>query len=359
MVLRCLEIFENACKSNRTYVDYKLFLDEFLKWTHKDYESLLLLSQNQLEELLQDYCIFQKKRAKNGEISPNSIPCFFNGIFKFLKVNRKTIDRELITQLYPDKEKLGGALAITTEQCKILLDSTGVRRDKALIHVFCATGSRPEAICDLQLKHVQPHKDDFFKVVLYSEDFRHEMITFLHPEASKALTDYFEWRKSKGEKLTPASFVIRSNRFDCLHVKPKAMSLSTIENIMYRIWENSGITRNKKGKRYDLASITSFRKRFDTILEFNHEVSMGATQYLMNHTGYMSGNHYRRPSVEQVFESYKKATLELMISAESRLKLKLTKNKQEESNKENIDFLEKKLVNVERLILKLQSVNSV
>ena len=151
---RCLVLFENSCKSKRTFDDYIKFLEKFLAWSHKDFDSLLLLPTKDLEELLQDYCIFQNKRAKNKEISPNSVPLFFNAIFKFLKVNRKKIDKESITQLYPDKAKLGGDLAISTEQCQILLESTGEKREKALVHVYSATGTRPEAICELQLKHL-------------------------------------------------------------------------------------------------------------------------------------------------------------------------------------------------------------
>ena len=121
---------------------------------------------------------------------------------------------------------------------------------------------------------------------------------------------------------------------------------------MFRLWRKSGIKRIKTGKRFDLASTTCFRKRFDTILEFNHEVSMGAAQYLMNHDGYMSGKHYRRPTVEQVFEVYKKASPQLMVSNELRLKLELEKS---ESKVGRIEFLERKLANVETLLLELKS----
>jgi len=76
----------------------------------------------------------------------------------------------------------------------------------------------------------------------------------------------------------------------------------------------------------------------------------------MNHDGYMSGKHYRRPTVEQIFQSYKKASSQLMISDELRLKLELEKNESEESSKDKrIDFLESKLRNVEILLLELQS----
>lgn len=63
---RCLLIFENSCKSVKTYKDYKDFLDVFLTWAHKDYESLLMMGQVEIEELLQDYCIYQKRRADSS-----------------------------------------------------------------------------------------------------------------------------------------------------------------------------------------------------------------------------------------------------------------------------------------------------
>ena len=352
--LRCFENFKERCQSEKTFHHYKKNLDYFLNFCHKDYDSLLLLPQNELEQVLQDFTIFLKRRVERGEISPNSVPVFLNGVFKFLKVNRKKFDKDLITELYPRRNKLGGELAITTEQCKIMLDSTGKKRDKALIHFYCATGARPEAICELQMKYVQHYQDGFFKVVLYAGDVS-EMFTFLHPEASKALTEYLEWRKTTVEVLTDESPVFRSNSYRARITEPKPMTMNVMESVMVRLWKYSGIKRVKTGKRYDLASTTSFRKRFDTILEFNHEVSMGATQYLMNHDGYMSGKHYRRPTVEQVFQAYEKASSQLMVSDELRLKLKLEK----ESSKANeVEFLKRKIANVETLLLELQSRNN-
>jgi len=343
--------FEMSCNSEKTLRDYRNNLNYFLKTTHKDSESLLMLTQSELEDELQEFCVFLIRRVERGEISPNSVPLFFNGIFKFLKVNRRKFDKDLITGMYPRRNKLGGGLAISTEQCKIMLNSTGEKRDKALIHFFCATGARPEAVCDLQLKHVESYQDGFFKVVLYAGDVS-EMFTFLHSEASQALTEYFEWRKSKGEVLTGDSPVFRSNSHLASITRPKSMSMMVMQSIMFRLWRKSGIKRIKTGKRFDLASTTCFRKRFDTILEFNHEVSMGASQYLMNHDGYLSGRHYRRPTVEQVFQAYKKASSQLMISDELRLKLELEKN---ESKVGKVELLERKLANVETLLLELQS----
>jgi len=182
------------------------------------------------------------------------------------------------------------------------------------------------------------------------------MISFLHPEASEALIEYLDWRKSKGEKLTSESYVFRANT----SWSKDKMSLSVMENVISRLWKKSRIKRNKIGRNYDVASTRGFRKRFDTILEMNPEVSMGVTQYFMDHSGYLSGKHYRRPTIEQLFESYRKACSELMINSEFKLHLEIEhKNKQLKENDskkdERISELERKLSNVEQLLVSLSS----
>jgi len=58
---RCLTVFEQSCKSKRTLRDYKMNLDYFLKFSHKDYDSLLLLPQIELDEYNRK--IIQRKYA--------------------------------------------------------------------------------------------------------------------------------------------------------------------------------------------------------------------------------------------------------------------------------------------------------
>jgi len=310
-----------------------------------------MVPPKELEDLLQDYCIFLRKRVDNKEISPNSVSTHFDPIFRFLKVNRVKIDREVVIEIFPEKIKLGGHDAITTEQLVKLVNATSEKRDKAIIHFFSATGARPEAVCELQLKHLTEYQDNFYKVVLYSDDFKHEMTTFLNPESVKVLKEYFEERKSKGEELSPNSFVFG------VHHKSGfcAMSYNGLENMMARIWKRSGIKRVKVGNRYNLASTTSIRKRFDTILEMNPDVSVGIIQYLMDHTGYLSGTHYRRPTEKDIFKVYRFVSAELMISNELRMELQLKQKEDEihesDSQKDGkIRELEKRLENTDNML---------
>ena len=139
MESRYIQIFQSSCKSKATYKSFLNFLDTFLKWSKNDYESLLELDVTELENKLQDYVMYLKRRVDDGELSPNSIPDIMVAIFKFLKCNRKKIDRDVITQLYPDKVKMGGDRAITDNEIRQLLDYSD-KRDTAIIQILAITG---------------------------------------------------------------------------------------------------------------------------------------------------------------------------------------------------------------------------
>ena len=328
MESRCLNIFESACRTKATFKTFRNFLDTFLKWSNYDYESLLALQTIDLENRLVDYVMYLKRRVKDGELSPNSIPDIMIAIFKFLKCNRKKIDRDLIKEHYPDKVKMGGDRAITDEEITQLLDF-GDKRDTAIIHIVSATGARPEAISELKMKHITKLEDGFTKLILYADDFKHEMITFLHPESTHAMNEYLEWRKRKGDKITDESYLFSTISKEYKNPSSR-LNVGNMQCTMHRLFQNAGIKRIKKGKRYDLATFTGFRKRFDTRLELNPQISLSAIQCLMDHTGYLSRN-YRKPTEEELLREYKKAFTSLIISNEWKLRLEL-----EESKKENI-----------------------
>ena len=350
---RCLILFEQSCKSKATWTHYKGFLDLFLKWAHKDHQSLLLLSKKELDDLLQDYVFYLKKRCDSKEFHPNSFSTVFNGIAKFLDINDKEYNKRKLNMLFPQRVKYGGEKAITTKQIQQVLESTGRKREKALVHVFCSTGARPDAIRNLQLKNVVPFKDGYWKVILYPGDL-HEMITFLHPEAVQSLEDYFDERKSNGEKLTSESYVFRSSRFIVTELKPHPLSLNALEALMNRLLQKSKIDRIKTGKRFDLATCTAMRKRFNTILERNSEISVPISQLLMDHTGYMD-RHYLKPTEEELFEEYTKAVPDLVIDNSIRLReenrIKEQKISELESDKDRrISDLESKMDQITSLL---------
>ncbi|MCH7967538.1 MAG: tyrosine-type recombinase/integrase [Thaumarchaeota archaeon] len=344
MESRCITIFENSCKTKSTFKSFLYFLDTYLKWSKYNYESLLELESTELENRLQDYVMYLKRRVDDGQLSPNTIPDILTAIFKFLKCNRKKFDRDVITQLYPDKIKLGGDRAITDDEIRQLLSFADIR-DTAIIHLVSATGARPEAISELKMKHVEKLEDGFTKLILYADDFKHETITFLHPEATHAYNQYIAWRKRKGDKITDQSYLFSTITNEKKNPSSR-LNVGNMQCTMHRLFQKAGIVRTKKGRRYDLATFTGFRKRFNTRLEMNSEISLSVIQCLMDHTGYLSRN-YRKPTEEELLNEYKKGVNSLMISNEWKLKQEL-----EEKKKENIVEKDKRISVLESTLKK-------
>jgi integrase len=354
MTLRCLDLFENSIKTKASSIFYNYHLNMFLKWTNLNHESLLALDSEKIEDTLQDYVMYLKRRVRDGELSPNSIADMVLGVFKFLKVNRKKFDKEIITQLYPERVKPQGDRAITDDEIRQLLEFGGIR-DKAIVHLVSATGARPEAICELKIKHITKLAEGFTKLILYADDFKHEMITFLHPEASHALEEFHKWRTEKGEKLTDESYVISNIQLRTGNLI-EYMTPTNLQGVMNRLFSKARIKRIKTGRRFDLATFTGFRKRFDTKLEMNPNISTGSIQCFMDHTGYLSG-HYRKPTEEELLREYKKAVSSLVLSKEWKLKLELHESKTEISvvKDKRIDDLESTVNHLEVMLYQLTS----
>lgn len=98
---RCLKLFESSCRAERTRKLYVKLLDSFLKWAEKDYESLLILSDSELQVVLEDYMMYCRKRY-----ATSSIRTIFASIEKFLFVNDRTVNKRKLMMFLPEKLKI-------------------------------------------------------------------------------------------------------------------------------------------------------------------------------------------------------------------------------------------------------------
>ncbi len=317
-------LFESACTTDATLSTYTSLLNQFLRWVHKDHESLLLLPDDQLNILLEDYVIFMKKRHPRSTIKVH-----LAAINKFLIINDRKVNSKKLAMFLPGESRPGGERAITTDEIQRMLSHVGTKRAKAIINLFAATGSRPEALCDLKIKHVEQMTDDCKSLILYA-DSTHEFTTFLHSEASKALDDYFEVRRQKGEYLRGESFVIGRDTFIVNEKKPRPVTVNALESSLTHAMNRAGIKRVKNGNRYDLAVCGGFRKRFDTIMKINPNISYAIAEKMMDHKIRMEG-HYFKPTKDELFTEYKKAIPELTIDDSTRKQIQLAKVLEEKS----------------------------
>jgi len=322
---RCLELFLDSCKNNATRETYTNHFNAFLKHVGKDPQSLLMLADSELNIILEDYVRFC---SRNDRYSVSSIRGIFAAIDKFLFMNDRTMNKKKLMMFLPEQKKTSQR-AITTEEILLLLLVSANPRSKAIVHLFCATGCRPEGMADLKMKDLEFMIDDFTGILFYSGD-NHELQSFCHPEATAALNDYLDTRKQKGEELTPETYVF--SKVNCIGDEQGRMLGVGIGSVMEHLMKTSGMKRVKQSnKRNDVPVCNGFRNRFNTIIKMlsdKNTISYAIAEKFMDHTLGVEAS-YLFPTKEALLKEYKKAVPQLVVSKETRLMLE-NENKQKQ-----------------------------
>ena len=215
-------------------------------------------------------------------------------------------------------------------------------RTKAIILVLASTGIRIRAIIELKIEDLVMISDyHLYQVRVYS-DSNQRYLTFMTPEAAKAIDVYLKYRERCGEKLIPKSPLFRDqfDREDVVSIHDvKPLKLRTVERLVSRTVEKSGIRtveritelHSEKGKiRKNVKLTAGFRKFFDTQLIYA-KVEPRTKELFMGHSIGLD-DHYFTPVDTYVLQEYLKAVDNLTINEENRLLIKLddlTKKKDE------------------------------
>jgi len=334
---RCILLFENCIKSDFTLRTYNSCLRQFVKYYKlKDIASILKISDDDLQIMLEDYLFYMKKKVK-----VSSIRNFFAAVELFLMVNdRGKINFRKLHKMFPEDKNRSGKHAWTTKDIQIMLESTKSLRTKALIHLLASTGCRIGAVPDLKIKNLIDMPNNCMAVLFY-ESHKEEYWGFLTPEATQYMKFYLNKREKDGEQPDPDNPVFREN-YSMGIAKPKQCSYQNIRWLVHRTIANTGIVRKKDGKRFDIQTNHGFRKRFNTLLKLNKNINPAITEKLLSHKVHLD-DVYLTPTREDLFEEFKKAIPDLTINPAERQRQIIEKQRQE------ITELEKKQQKIERL----------
>ncbi len=333
---RCIDLFEGAIHSEATRKQYRYNLDKFLKFARiRSYDELLSLKDPAIQIMLEDYLFHLKKT-----ISPNSIPTTFAPLELFFSMNdRTTLNFKKIRKMFPQTVKKSGNGYYSTEDVKNMLKNCSDKRGRAITLVLNSTGCRIGVLSDLRMKHIDKI-EDCTSVIIY-QDSNDEYTTFLTPEASMALEEYFEERRKDGEIFEKESPVFRTS-YQFGSQKSNPLRYDAMQDVTDRILRNAEISRKKSGKRYNIQRNHGFRKRFNTILKQVPGLNSNVAEKLLGHKNGLDGVYFV-PTRDELFSEFKKAIPELTIDGTERLKIKL-----EESEKSNAE-LEKKADRIDEL----------
>ena len=342
---RSLLLFENGIKSKNTFEKYVYFVKRFIKFYHlKNYDSITQIESSKLQIMIEDYVMDLKKR-----VNPNSVPTYITPLETFFEINDLEIKWKKIHRLYPAKIKATGKKAYTTKDIQKMLQGESKKRNIALIHVLASSGIRKGAVPDLKIKHLTKMPENCYAVLVY-EDSTEEYYTFLTPEASNAVDVYLDDRRNAGELLDSSSPIFRKH-YQIGIQKVKPITSKSLDDNMEDIVNRANVRVKVSKNRYDKMLDHAFRKRFETILKLNKDIPVAVSEKLIGHSSYYDdrGNHiqlddnYVVPELEKLFDFFKLAIPELIISDQVRNSIKI--QKLEDDNTE----LEKKTIMIKEL----------
>ena len=347
---RSIILFHSAIKSKKTQHNYDLFLEQFKKYfIIKDFDSLLSIDSKELQKMVEDYVLYHRSQDKSYGLI-NGMVC---SLSLFFSMNDRTLNWQKIKKMLPERTKPTGDKPYTTEQIRQILKNTTNLKFRAMINFMASSGVRIGSFEEMRMKDLENFKDGCKSVKVYA-DSREEYYTFIHAEAIQALEDYFESRKKKGEKITSDSWVF-SKAHDPTKPSPSINSTSSLSRFI-----NRALSRTRTKKRFDTMASHGFRKRFATVLKSNKEINLSISEKLMGHsTTVKLDNCYFKPTLDVMFDEYRKAIPDLVIDESVKLKLEL-QNKDEklaslESKDKRIEDLENVLAKV---VLNLNELKS-
>lgn len=351
--------FIRGCKTKHTMYNYTNFLRNFMEFlfdnrkisTSESFDELASFDSEKITDCMEEWVVYLGEEHK-----PNSIQVMIAGPNLFFIMNRITWHKDTVHRLVKREDDEDHSKPITTSEIAEMLGNTGNVRDKALIHFFASTGVRPGALIDpiLRIKHLKhmanpsdPTELEWCYAVHIYDSSKENYWAFLTPEAAKSLKNYINYRRIKGESITPNSILFSNIRRGPL-TDNQARSL--INNLM----DKSGTKRTKYGKRFDKPVIYMFRKRFNGILKMNNNVNYNIAEKLMGHKRGLDGA-YLKPTIEECFTEFVKAIPDLTISDRERHKIETAKDKKKieelaEANKKLVKRQDEAIKDLQRRI---------
>ena len=333
-------MFSEAIKCEATKQSYQYGLNGFLKFHNIRSQDVLVLDHSEIQIMVEDYVFSMKKRNVNR----NTIRAYLAGLKLFLDLNDVMINWVKIKKFMPESVKKSGQKAYTNEDVRELLSTSVNKKYRALVHVLASSGMRIGAIRELRFRDLEDMPHGCKSVLVYA-DTKDEYLTFISPEAIKALDEYHDERKLKGDKINSESFVFASSYSGFKKITETGMKMVMAKQVK---------KLNRKtidGKRHDKMMNHAFRKRFNTILKSNQKINIVLAERMMGHSVTIPlDNSYLDVSKENLFNEYLKALPELYIDEKYKLEAELIEKQQQ------IEELESKDNKIKTLELQMQEM---
>ena len=271
------------------------------------------------------------KNHKEGHITAGTLHNLLKPIRLFLEAYPDidgTINWKRIKKALPKAKLYANDRSPTIQELRKLVEYHD-RRIKPLVYTMCSSGIRVGAWQSMRWKDITPIKDEetgeiiAARLLVYPGEGE-EYITFMTPEAFRAISEWMDFRDSYGEQITPDSWVMRS-LWRTVDVKrkhagniskinqPERLTEKAIIRILIRALDQQGIRPElpKDARRHPFQGAHGMRKWFKTRAE--QAMLRTNVEYVIGHSLGLSQSYYR-PTEHELLTDYVKAVPLLTIS---------------------------------------------
>ena len=283
----------------------------------------------------------KKDKSDSDYMNPSSIPPYFTSVRKLLNSNDIAVNWSRVTLTYPELDNVDDSRGWTLEEIRRMLDHAKDPRNRAIILVLASSGMRVggmqlrwgdltpmydvdgRMVKEGDLEGETPGEVACVAVRVYRSSYA-EYVTFITPEAYRALMDYaVQWETKAGRKPRDNDPIFRSR------AKPHSMlSESHITSVLIRVSSSAGVRKRHSSNphKWEVPMLNGFRRFYNKATKNTEtgESNLSAlikSEFIMGHSGLTPlDRHYYKADIEEKAKTYVKMVPSLTISESERLK---------------------------------------
>lgn len=285
----------DGLQSPETVRQYDWHFKTFKKWMSSRYSKEITdddflefaLKRETLELDIIDYLKHLRKGLKRSSVASSMA-----AIIHFCRVNGIWLNRERISLFVPKDENRHKDREYTRDEIQKLIDLSDQRFK--VVFLLLTNGLRIGAIPELNIGHLKawplptndPEPPKVYQIKVY-EGSKSEHYTFLTPEATEAIDEYLDFRRTKAhEDITKADSPLIREQFPLYNQPaadddvaiPKRMSKSSLVKTIQRILKKAGLDTIDD----DIMLTHGFRKYCVTMLK-KANVDWSDREFLVGH----------------------------------------------------------------------------
>ncbi len=256
-------------------------------------------------DVLIDYIDYQRSRVSGKEITAGTLRNYYKPIKLFCDMNDILVNWKLVNRGMPSPKRAGQDRTPTIDEIHSILEFGDIRI-KPIVLLMVSSGIRVGAWEYLRWKNVTPiyNKDGVLlaaRLIVYAGE-PEEYLTFITPEAYKALEDWMNFRKSYGERISGESWLMRDMwrttdmeygaKTGMAH-DPIQLQAGGVRSLIQRALFKQNIRPllQKDQRRHEFKALHGFRKYYKTVCE--QAMKPANIELLIGHNLGISHSYYK------------------------------------------------------------------